>query len=105
MLTAFLFLLSTSDGLAQTKNGFDLSPAAIDPDAIQHGGPPRDGIPAIDDPAFVPVDKVDYLKDDDIVIGMVRGNTERWQHNPISDGLLVRMAGFLSRNRHLASIK
>lgn len=34
-------------------NGFDVSNASIPATAIQHGGPPRDGIPAIDHPRFV----------------------------------------------------
>lgn len=62
---------------AQTKNGFDLSNASINPDEIVSGGPPRDGIPSIDLPKFVPVKDVDYLKDDDIVIGLERGGIAR----------------------------
>ena len=38
---------------AQTLNGFDLRGALIDPTEIQRGGPPKDGIPAIDRPKFV----------------------------------------------------
>ena len=63
--------------MAQTKNGFDLSNASINKEEIFSGGPPRDGIPSIDQPKFIPVEKVDYLKDDDIVIGLVRGETAR----------------------------
>ncbi len=36
----------------------DFSEAAVDLDAIMSGGPPKDGIPAIDDPAFGPVEAV-----------------------------------------------
>lgn len=35
-------------------NGFDVRGALVPIDAIHHGGPPRDGIPAIDRPKFVP---------------------------------------------------
>jgi hypothetical protein len=38
---------------AQTKNGFDLRGALVDPAEILSGGPPKDGIPAIDRPRFV----------------------------------------------------
>ncbi len=62
---------------AQAMNGFDLSNATIDVSEIMRGGPPRDGIPSIDDPKFVPADRVDYLQDDDIVLGLVRGETAR----------------------------
>ncbi len=34
-------------------NGFDLTDTLIPADDIHHGGPPRDGIPAIDDPQFL----------------------------------------------------
>lgn len=35
-------------------NGFDVSNASIPVSAIERGGPPKDGIPAIDKPVFVP---------------------------------------------------
>jgi hypothetical protein len=69
--------ISCSGTAAQTRNGFDLSRSSIDPAAILSGGPPRDGIPAIDRPQFVTTHQVDFLRDDDIVIGLVRGDTAR----------------------------
>lgn len=50
-------------------NGFDVSNASIDSDLILSGGPPRDGIPAIDDPQFTTPDEATYLRDDDPVMG------------------------------------
>lgn len=38
------------------KNGFDLSESTIPADEVRSGGPPRDGIPAIDDPHFLSPD-------------------------------------------------
>jgi len=79
-LTVFFAILSVLyafDALAQTKNGFDLSNASVNKEAILFGGPPRDGIPSIDHPKFIASSKVDYLRDDDIVIGLVRGDTAR----------------------------
>lgn len=35
-------------------NGFDITNVSVPTQAIQRGGPPRDGIPAIDHPKFVP---------------------------------------------------
>lgn len=57
---------------AETKNGFDLSRATIPADEIFQGGPPRDGIPAIDAPVFIAADDAaaDFLRDEDIVIGV-----------------------------------
>ena len=58
---------------AVKKNGFELSGSLIEQSKIVSGGPPRDGIPSIDRPRFIPVSRVDYLRDNDIVIGIVRG--------------------------------
>ena len=57
---------------AQTRNGFDLSGALVPADAIQQGGPPRDGIPSIDRPRFVEAGQ-SGLKDGDRVLGLARG--------------------------------
>jgi uncharacterized protein DUF3179 len=40
----------------QEKNGFDLGNSLVPADEILAGGPPRDGIPSIDNPAFEPAD-------------------------------------------------
>jgi len=72
-----LLLCVAVDVQAQFKNGFDLSRASINPESIFSGGPPRDGIPSIDHPKFIAASKVNYLKDDDIVIGLVRGGKAR----------------------------
>ena len=54
------------------KNGFDLSQATIPIDDIRRGGPPRDGIPSIDDPKFVSVEAADaFLEDDNLVLSLV----------------------------------
>jgi hypothetical protein len=62
---------------AQPMNGFDLREATIDTDEVYRGGPPRDGIPSIDAPNFLPVGEVEFLQDDDVVIGVVRGGQAR----------------------------
>ncbi len=51
----------------------DFSNTSVDLDEIMSGGPPRDGIPPIDDPKFVPVGEIDDLADDEPVIGVVIG--------------------------------
>lgn len=40
-------------------------------DNVRSGGPPPDGIPSIDEPAFVPAGQADFLRDDDIVFGLL----------------------------------
>ena len=77
VLAVALFCCATLVMHAQAKNGFDLSNASIDPEEIVLGGPPRDGIPAINQPKFIAADKVDYLHDDDIVMALVRGDIAR----------------------------
>ncbi len=64
-LSAHAFSLSA-------HNGFELSDPLVPRAEIFHGGPPRDGIPAIDDPGFVESAKVNYLSDQDRVLGIVR---------------------------------
>ena len=39
---------------AQVLNGFNLEGSLVPPDQILSGGPPKDGIPAVDVPKFVP---------------------------------------------------
>ena len=51
-------------------NGFDLSDVSVPQEDIFQGGPPREGIPAIDVPKFVGVDAADFLSDDDRVLGV-----------------------------------
>lgn len=55
---------------SEIKNGFDLSGSLVPIDEILSGGPPRDGIPAIDKPRFMPVNKVHWLQNDDRVLGI-----------------------------------
>ncbi|UCH76246.1 MAG: DUF3179 domain-containing protein [Rhodospirillales bacterium] len=49
----------------------DFGNASVPLDEIFSGGPPRDGIPPIDDPRFVPVPQVTDLTDTEPVIGVV----------------------------------
>ena len=58
-------------------NGFNLSKAIIPVSEIRSGGPPRDGIPAIDRPRFIPAEQVDFLRDEDVVISFTSGGTTR----------------------------
>ncbi|MBA3477405.1 MAG: DUF3179 domain-containing protein [Lautropia sp.] len=57
-------------------NGFDVSNSAIPTAAIQRGGPPRDGIPAIDHPKFVAAGEA-RLADSDRVLGLTHDGEAR----------------------------
>lgn len=59
-------------GFGQSLNGFDLRGAAVPVAAIEPGGPPRDGIPAIDRPKFVSARDAAFLTPGDRVLGLVR---------------------------------
>ncbi len=71
LLAVCLALLTgpQSAAAAPVKNGFDLAGALVPAEAILPGGPPRDGIPAIDRPRFLPAAAAD-LKPEDRVLGV-----------------------------------
>ncbi len=75
-LSAVLWAVAGPLSVAQAKNGFDLSGALVNPAEIMRGGPPRDGIPAIDNPVFVPAGEA-ALSPDDRVIGVALGGEAR----------------------------
>ena len=56
--------------LAQPLNGFDLRGATIPENEVFKGGPPKDGIPSIDNPRFVKAEKSSQLGDSDLVLGI-----------------------------------
>ena len=58
-------------------NGFDLEGSSIPVSQIVRGGPPRDGIPSIDAPKFLPGNEADFLLPDDLVIGLTRNGISR----------------------------
>jgi len=61
---------------AQTLNGFELQGALVPASAIVQGGPPRDGIPAIDRPRFVDAAR-SGLEAKDRVLGLRLGGEAR----------------------------
>ncbi len=69
---AFVVFTPARDVGAAGKNGFDLSNASIPVDQILQGGPPKDGIPAIDEPKFVSAGEADFLDEDARVLGIER---------------------------------
>jgi hypothetical protein len=62
---------------AGPSNGFDLGDALIPADQIHHGGPPRDGIPAIDRPRFVSGTDATFLDDGERVLGIDRNGIRK----------------------------
>ena len=78
-LLAIVFLLVTvwSSGFASPTNGFDVTGALVPEGEIFHGGPPRDGIPALDEPKFIAADKASFLNPDDRVLGLYHNGIAR----------------------------
>jgi hypothetical protein len=62
---------------APTKNGFDLSSASIPVDEILPGGPPRDGIPAIDAPVFLDAKAAADFDPEARVLGVARNGVAK----------------------------
>ena len=79
----FIFALALAPGLlaplqAQSRpNGFNVENRSIPRREIRRGGPGKDGIPAIHDPKFLGVKEVEFLKPDDQVISVSRGDVVR----------------------------
>lgn len=70
LLTLAVLLLSQPLS-AKSLNGFDLSDSLLATDKILSGGPPRDGIPAIDEPLFTSAADAGWLHDDSRVMGVL----------------------------------
>ena len=62
---------------AGPNNGFDLSGALVPVEQIAHGGPGRDGIPAINNPRFVDAAQADFLGDADRILGISRQGEQK----------------------------
>ena len=55
----------------------DFSKSAVSFDEIMSGGPPKDGIPSIDDPVFATAAEIDDLADTEPVISVLFGGEHR----------------------------
>ncbi|WEX74146.1 DUF3179 domain-containing protein [Sinorhizobium numidicum] len=82
--TALIFVVSTSFAMADTPQQLrrewprtDFSRATIDLAEIMSGGPPKDGIPSIDDPQFTPVGKIRGLAPEEPVLSVILGKDAR----------------------------
>jgi hypothetical protein len=77
-------VLTTLAGLhGRENNGFDLRGSLIPVDEIFHGGPGKDGIPAIDEPKFISANEADWLSPQDRVLAIVLGGQAKAYPVPI----------------------
>jgi len=74
--------LPSPSGLNPSLTGTFLDLDAFPFEAIISGGPPKDGIPALTNPPFVKPSEVTYLRDEDMVLGVVmNGQARAYPHN------------------------
>jgi len=59
------------------NNGFDLKDSMIAPELILPGGPDKDGIPAIDEPKFIPASAAGGLAESDMVLSLTLNGVTR----------------------------
>lgn len=71
LIIIVLFVCQPSYG--KSFNGFDLTNSLIDTKNIVQGGPPRDGIPAINNPDYVSAEQAHFMRVNDIVLGFKVG--------------------------------
>lgn len=77
-LSTILFnLLLIGSANAEVKNGFDLSSSLIPSKSILRGGPPKDGIPSIEQPKFVAARAASFMRPADRVIGITINGESR----------------------------
>ncbi|MEX0942810.1 MAG: DUF3179 domain-containing protein [Pseudomonadales bacterium] len=72
-----VFAFGIQPGVAATKNGFVINDPLIPIDEIVSGGPPRDGIPAINQPKFVPASAASFMDAGDRVLGVIIDDVAR----------------------------
>jgi|TARA_Y100000310_G_scaffold337312_1_gene424089 hypothetical protein len=64
-----------NQGIKQTKDGLKY---IVDPNKILSGGPPKDGIPSIDNPKFTTVQEADnWIEDNELVLAITHKGTTR----------------------------
>lgn len=74
LLSAWFSASPGKPAQASVKNGFDLADSIVPQNQIFQGGPPRDGIPSIDNPKFLKPNEADFMKPKELVLGVVVGN-------------------------------
>lgn len=68
LLSITLYLSLNVVSNPRVKNGFDLRGSEVSYRLIYKGGPPKDGIPALTHPKFIPVNQASFLNVDDRVL-------------------------------------
>lgn len=73
----FVLLMIIINVYAAAMNGFNLDGALVPAAEIFSGGPPKDGIPAIDKPVFIKASDAKNMRDDDRVLAIARNGISK----------------------------
>lgn len=73
LILAMALLLFAQPTFSQTKNGFELGNALVPVEEILRGGPPRDGIPSINNPVFQDPEDAELWRSDDLMLTYDKG--------------------------------
>lgn len=76
-LLSMALFMGVSSALAKANNGFDLANTDLPVKEIRKGGPPRDGIPALNYPGSLSLAEAGYVKPKDRVLGVVINGVAR----------------------------
>ena len=85
LLFSFLILSCGSSQDDTLPAGGSSQEWLIPSNEVMDGGPGKDGIPSIDNPNFTALDEVDFLADDDLVVGVQTGGAARAYPHSILD--------------------
>lgn len=92
-----LILMETATQAEPFKNGFDLEKVTMPVNLIRAGGPPKDGIPAIDHPKFDSVESATWLSKTERVLGIeINGESKAYPvsilnwHELVNDSIYDR---------------
>lgn len=72
LLIISTLLIGSTFTIAASMNGFILDGALIPEKEIFSGGPPKDGIPSLDNPKFIKAAQAHFLHDEDQVLALKR---------------------------------
>lgn len=70
VVTAIASVGFSCSALAKELNGFDISNLSVDAQVLVRGGPSRDEIPAIFAANYQPGSEADFVREDDLVLGI-----------------------------------
>lgn len=73
----FASLIPSASANPNTENGFNLNGSLVPIDEILSGGPPKDGIPAIDNPVFIKAPDAKNIRDNECVLGITRNGVSK----------------------------